>query len=188
MSLGVFAILVVLFYWSIAALFITLWAQFGAWLFRYHTGAARSALWSAGLILSWAILVAPFITPPIAPRFEFGFFNPSGAPIAALSLIALVWCAGFLYHWFRFINLNHYYKRLLARSQPLGDQQIANEIERVRQTMFAEGPVSIRVSSEVNSPILIGFWNPVLIIPRYFSGRKLCSDRELGSHRKIMER
>ncbi|QNK42339.1 M56 family metallopeptidase [Caproicibacter fermentans] len=98
-----------------------------------------------------------------------------GSAIPLAQLIGALWITGILvfllYHGLRHAR----FIRLVKRWSERADRQQENEtLNRIAREMGIKRPVGLRICSCVSSPMIIGFINPVVLLPRPdFSSQEL---------------
>lgn len=93
--------------------------------------------------------------------------------ITILDVIALIWIIGCLtYLSLHFISYFHYKRQLMRKGRPIKDAHILNQISELKQTLRIRGFIRAIEYSEADSPMVLGFFRPVLVLPQeqYSSG------------------
>lgn len=114
------------------------------------------------------------MTAPIAEQREEG-----KAPVTFLDLAAAVWMAGSVIFLFvHFVSYLHYKRKLLKNSVSVWEASnsaaICKQLEALKMLLHIRRPVPARYSSEAASPMVIGFFHPVLVLPdEAYSGMDL---------------
>lgn len=103
----------------------------------------------------------PQMTAPILPRTDEG-----NIPVTLLDLAAFLWLFGCLcFLSLHLISYLHYKKWLLKKGSPLKDKKIWEQLLALEQELQMD-MVNVIVSSRASSPMLIGFREPVLVLPK----------------------
>lgn len=102
---------------------------------------------------------------PAAQGMKTGAAGPAALPLETVLLA--VWLAGFVtytaYHLLRYHGSK---RRLLRWSAPLKDETLLARIEMERYVLRIASPVEVYVCKKVESPVMVGFVRPRLLLPK----------------------
>ncbi len=88
--------------------------------------------------------------------------------INPVSVIYFIWCSGMLFMSWVTIGIYRRLRRLRMCSSDVGDQTALEMLSRLKDKLGIRRAVSLKVSSEIYSPISMGTFSPVIIIPDSF--------------------
>lgn len=131
---------------------------------------------------SWLILLLGFLTPwkpaLYTPIFFVDSFSPyiSGqnagtAPITPNAniyfLLFMVWLIGVTFYLSITVFKYRLYKRYIRRfSTEITDQSMLVQINKTAMTLGIRKPIAVRECLLLNSPLVIGFYHPILLLPK----------------------
>lgn len=106
--------------------------------------------------------IPPQMTTPITVHTK-----KSGFQVTPLTIIGMLWAAGALcFFGIHFISYVRYKRRLLKTGTRMEDSSFARQLQELRQELAISRSVSAIESPEAASPMIIGFWGPVLVLPK----------------------
>lgn len=116
-------------------------------------------------------VTAPIVPPstdpvPVTPQTETPEAEPSSAPLTWLNLLALVWAiggAGFL--GYQTTGYLLYRKKLLRWSRPFNTPEAESVFRSAAARVGLSRPISLVVSGDAPSPMTLGFFRPVILLP-----------------------
>jgi beta-lactamase regulating signal transducer with metallopeptidase domain len=96
-----------------------------------------------------------------------GAVNQGAAAVPWVQIIGVLWLAGaavfFIYHGLRHAR----FRRLVRRwGKPADDPQMLRALERIKGDINITKPVKLLIAPCVSSPMMTGFLNPVILLPR----------------------
>lgn len=87
--------------------------------------------------------------------------------VTALDIIAVVWClGGIAFISAHMLSYLHYRKRLMRQGMPIEDEEIAGLLSELKNELGIKGGVSLWKYSRAASPMLMGFFKPVIVLPK----------------------
>lgn len=88
------------------------------------------------------------------------------ARITPISVLMLVWLAGFLLFGFHQLTAYRLFrKRVLRWSRPAEDRRLAAQLDRLRAEMHIRSEILLRISETGGDPMMTGFVKPLLLLP-----------------------
>lgn len=97
----------------------------------------------------------------------------STADITMLDIVTLVWIIGSLiFISVHLISYSHYKRQVLKKGRMIKETRILSQIFRLRRELHISRTVCVMEYDEAESPMIIGFIKPVLVLPKeqYNSG------------------
>lgn len=102
------------------------------------------------------------MTTPIKASSE-----KSTADITMLDIVTLVWIIGSLIFIFvHLISYSHYKRQVLKNGKMIKETRILSQIFRLRRELHISRTVCVMEYDEAESPMIIGFIKPVLVLPK----------------------
>lgn len=87
--------------------------------------------------------------------------------VTALDIIAVVWClGGIAFISAHMLSYLHYRKRLMRQGMPIEDEEIAGLLSELKNELGIKGGISLWKYSRAASPMLMGFFKPVIVLPK----------------------
>lgn len=87
--------------------------------------------------------------------------------VTALDIIAVVWCLGEIaFISAHMLSYLHYRKRLMRQGMPIEDEEIAGLLSELKNELGIKGGISLWKYSRAASPMLMGFFKPVIVLPK----------------------
>lgn len=87
--------------------------------------------------------------------------------VTALDIIAVVWClGGIAFISAHMLSYLHYRKRLMRRGMPIEDEEISGLLSELKNELGIKGGISLWKYSRAASPMLMGFFKPVIVLPK----------------------
>lgn len=87
--------------------------------------------------------------------------------VTALDIIAVVWFfGGIAFISAHMLSYLHYRKRLMRQGMPIEDEEIAGLLSELKNELGIKGGVSLWKYSRAASPMLMGFFKPVIVLPK----------------------
>lgn len=87
--------------------------------------------------------------------------------VTALDIIAVVWfLGGIAFISAHMLSYLHYRKRLMRQGMPIEDEEIAGLLSELKNELGIKGGVSLWKYSRAASPMLMGFFKPVIVLPK----------------------
>lgn len=87
--------------------------------------------------------------------------------VTALDIIAVVWClGGIAFISAHMLSYLHYRKRLMRQGMPIEDEEIAGLLSELKNELGIKGGISLWKYSRAPSPMLMGFFKPVIVLPK----------------------
>lgn len=106
--------------------------------------------------------IPPQMTTPITVHT-----NKSGFQITPLTIIGMLWAAGALcFFGIHFISYVRYKRRLLKTGTRMEDSPFARQLQELKQELAISRSVPAIESPEAASPMMIGFFRPMLALPK----------------------
>lgn len=120
------------------------------------------------------IVDAEYIASPIMieipTRMTTGILSlseESKRTVTILDIIAVVWClGGIAFISVHMLSYLHYRKRLMRKGMPIEDEEISGLLSELKDELGIKGGISLLKYSRAASPMLIGFFKPVIVLPR----------------------
>lgn len=120
------------------------------------------------------IVDAEYIASPIMieipTRMTTGILSlseESKRTVTILDIIAVVWClGGIAFISVHMLSYLHYRKRLMRKGMPIEDEEISGLLSELKDELGIKGGISLWKYSRAASPMLIGFFKPVIVLPR----------------------
>ena len=101
------------------------------------------------------------MTTPIAMQSE-----KSNISLTLLDIVALVWMIGSLFFMsLHLISYLHYKNEIMKRGTIIKDADILRQMSVLKRELNIRCTVHIVEYSEAGSPMILGFWKPVLVLP-----------------------
>lgn len=101
------------------------------------------------------------MTTPIAMQSE-----ESNISITLLDIVAFVWLIGSLiFISIHLISYLHYKNQVMKRGTIIKDAKILRQMSELKREFNIKCTVHIVEYSEAGSPMILGFWKPVLVLP-----------------------
>ena len=102
------------------------------------------------------------MTTPIKASSE-----KSTADITMLDIVTLVWIIGSLIFIFvHLISYSHYKRQVLKNGKMIKETRILSQIFRLKRELHISRTVCVMEYDEAESPMIIGFIKPVLVLPK----------------------
>ena len=102
------------------------------------------------------------MTTPIKASSE-----KSTADITMLDIVTLVWIIGSLIFIFvHLISYSHYKRQVLKNGKMIKETRILSQIFRLKRELHINRTVCVMEYDEAESPMIIGFIKPVLVLPK----------------------
>ena len=102
------------------------------------------------------------MTTPIKASSE-----KSTADITMLDIVTLVWIIGSLIFIFvHLISYSHYKRQVLKNGKMIKETRILSQIFRLKRELHIRRTVCVMEYDEAESPMIIGFIKPVLVLPK----------------------
>lgn len=102
------------------------------------------------------------MTTPIKASSE-----KSTADITMLDIVTLVWIIGSLiFISVHLISYSHYKRQVLKKGRMIKETRILSQIFRLRRELHINRTVCVMEYDEAESPMIIGFIKPVLVLPK----------------------
>ena len=102
------------------------------------------------------------ITTPIKASSE-----KSAADITMLDIVTLVWIIGSLiFISVHLISYSHYKRQVLKKGRMIKETRILSQIFRLKRELHIRRTVCVMEYDEAESPMIIGFIKPVLVLPK----------------------
>ncbi len=96
--------------------------------------------------------------------------EPSGDSnmgITLLDLVSFVWITGILiFISIHFISYSHYKRRVMKRGKIVEDVNILSQMFKLKHELHISRTIWVIENHEAESPMVIGFFKPVLILPK----------------------
>lgn len=87
--------------------------------------------------------------------------------VTALDIIAVVWfLGGIAFISAHMLSYLHYRKRLMRQGMPIEDEEIAGLLSELKNELGIKGGISLWKYSRAASPMLMGFFKPVIVLPK----------------------
>lgn len=87
--------------------------------------------------------------------------------VTALDIIAVVWClGGIAFISAHMLSYLHYRKRLMRQGMPIEDEEISGLLSELKNELGIKGGISLWKYSRAASPMLMGFFKPVIVLPK----------------------
>ncbi len=87
--------------------------------------------------------------------------------VTALDIIAVVWfLGGIAFISAHMLSYLHYRKRLMRQGVPIEDEEIAGLLSELKNELGIKGGISLWKYSRAASPMLMGFFKPVIVLPK----------------------
>ena len=87
--------------------------------------------------------------------------------VTALDIIAVVWClGGIAFISAHMLSYLHYRKRLMRQGMPIEDEEISGLLSELKNELGIKGGISLWKYSRAASPMLMGFFKPVVVLPK----------------------
>lgn len=94
-------------------------------------------------------------------------FEESKRNITALDIIAVVWClGGITFISVHMLSYLHYRRRLTGQGRPIEDEEISGLLSELKNELDIKGGISLWKYSRAASPMLMGFFKPVIVLPK----------------------
>ena len=101
------------------------------------------------------------MTTPIAMQSE-----KSNISLTLLDIVAFVWLIGsLLFILLHLISYLHYKNQVMKRGTIIKDVRILRQLSELKRELNISGAVHVVEYSEAGSPMILGFWKPVLVLP-----------------------
>ena len=91
--------------------------------------------------------------------------HKQGLPFDVYLVLALLWLSGVLWQLVRFIRGSYLLHRLSRRSLQISDARIRSLVGEIAGEIGLKRRVTLRSSSEIQGPVSLGFFKPVIILP-----------------------
>lgn len=102
------------------------------------------------------------MTTPIVTQLE-----KAGSNISVLDIIALFWMLGsLLFISVHLISYFHYKRQILKKGKVIKDNEVLRLLLKLKHELHISCTVSVIEYSEAASPLLIGFCNHILVLPK----------------------
>lgn len=87
--------------------------------------------------------------------------------VSVLDIIVVVWCLGEIaFISAHMLSYLHYRKRLMRQGMPIEDEEIAGLLSELKNELGIKGGISLWKYSRAASPMLMGFFKPVIVLPK----------------------
>lgn len=87
--------------------------------------------------------------------------------VTVLDIIAVVWClGGIAFISVHILSYLHYRKRLVRQGMPIEDEEILGLLSELKSELGIKGGISLWKYSRAASPMLMGFFKPVIVLPK----------------------
>lgn len=83
-------------------------------------------------------------------------------------IVQILWLSGFLIATLGLLRSVHNADRIVRRSSQLKVEACGTFNSIISRSEFADGSIQCRESSEIDSPVLVGIVNPMLLVPNHF--------------------
>lgn len=94
-------------------------------------------------------------------------------PFTLLDLTVFIWLTGgFLFLAVHLLSYLYYKKQVLKNGTAIENNYISEQISMLKQELGIRGTLRVIKYTEAASPMIIGFWKPVLILPEEISPSK----------------
>jgi uncharacterized protein (TIGR03435 family) len=148
---------------------------------RYLLACAALAAMAAAPVLTWSLLRAPAPYPaaiafaaPISTAASTAVRNvpasfPAGGhravPAPFLPWVVAVWIAGAMVFWLRLLGGWIFAERLRSRLVRPAPREWQQALDRLKTRIRVSRPVRLLVSSLVQTPAVVGWLRPVVLVP-----------------------
>lgn len=124
-----------------------------------HTDTPDDVTMPSGRVV---VEIPPQMTTPIAVHSEKG-----NGSITVLDLVAFIWMTGSLiFMSVHLISYLHYKRQVMKRGTIIRDAYILHQMYELKRELNIKRTIHIVEFSEADSPMIIGFLKPVLVLPK----------------------
>jgi beta-lactamase regulating signal transducer with metallopeptidase domain len=106
-------------------------------------------------------------TPTVATEAVLGGDGSAATVVPAVTMVALVWCGAVLFQAGWLLREWRRNRRVLQAATPVPDARIARRFATLRRELGVRAPVTLRMSTHVASAQVVGFLQPVVVLPAH---------------------